>query len=1233
MMKRLKTSIGALSQRLSAQGVGLRGKLITVFLLVMVIPLVILTMFAWNQLTELGTLLQKIAVDDASLSLNASAVENIERMSTDTADDVADFLYARDADLRYLATLAPSWDAYHRFGESIQGRLMDPGSWDLSADGTTWMRTDPPKASPGAIRSSNTENNDRHGFSYRAPDNYTYSSVPLYDEIAFIGLDGRELVKYVTPNSTKTHYPFSSALLDVSKKENTYVKAESYFEALKELEPGEIYVSDVIGAYVPSNFTGMYTPTAVETAASDRGYDIPYAPENQAYAGVENPNGRRFEGIVRWAMPVTDGSGAIIGYVTFALNHDHIMEFVDHQNPTNSRYQDVPSANQGNYAFIWDYQCRSICHPRHQSIVGYDPATGEPQIPWLETSIYDGWQESGIEKWTDYVKTIPAFDRQTREKKPSPLLTKEGLVGLDGRYLNNAPQCIGWMDLTRSGGSGSFYILWSGIYKLNTAAAIRYYTGQYAPSAENGYSQRGFGFVAIGSGLDDFTKPATETGKRLSAASATKLNDTSKQLIAGTAFLVTLVILIAILLATYLTGNIHNLIRGISRFRAGERQFRFHSRAKDEFGTLANSFDGMADSIVDSVNHAQCIVSPALEVIYMNDACQALCGLTLEEAVGSNYSDISVYPHGTVYDPILALVEERETDIYLNPQSGRYVKAAANHFLGRDGEMLGYIIETRDLTDMVLEQKETEEQRALLDEIFAVSPDLIWYVDAQGHFITVNPRFASILGIAPGDFIGKSARELFSPKEAKYLDEYFKKTVASGTSFYSEDKVDFADGHQETLDAVRTPIYDADGALVGILGFARDVSVRVRMENALRDTQLELEAAVAEANQANEHKGSFLARMSHEIRTPMNAIIGLTALVQKKLPTLSGPTDLAEVEMQMDRIATSSQHLLGLLNDILDLTKIDAGKIELTTETTNLSQLASMVVNIVKPRCEEKGIRFVTQFDPATQCSFLADALRLRQILINLLGNAVKFTPQGGEIVFAIRLLAQRDGRTHFEFSVQDTGIGIAKENLGAIFQAFEQAGNHISKEHGGTGLGLSISQRIVSLMGGEIQVESEVSKGSRFFFRLWLEEKVQVDSVDAASHLAGDKLAGKRILVVDDVEINRVVVLSMLEDLSLDMEEAANGREALELVARSPQNHFDAILMDVQMPVMDGYESAAAIRALGRADTDRVPIIALTANAFTDDIQKAIAHGMNAHVAKPVEYEQLLTELLRFLD
>ncbi len=1221
-MNKEKHSIGVwLDNFFDRFGLSMRAKLILIFIVAKVIPLVVLTVLAWTQIVTLGSLLRDIAVEDSSEALNDSAVENIERMTTDTAKYVARFLYARDADIRSLAALTPNDDVYKAFSDSKTGEILQQGVWTLSEDGKSWVSAGEYDVEniTGGEKSSNPENNDMDGFHYRSSEDFDTKTIPLYDEITFINLDGVEEFKYVSPDSPKKRYQLSKLKKDVSQKENTYVRAETYYGKLKDLQPGEIYVSDVIGAYVGSNYIGMYTPDVVRAAAKERGYDILYNPVQQAYAGEENPNGRRFEGIIRWATPVVDEEGEVTGYVTMALNHDHIMELVDHITPTNDRYTQLPSAFEGNYAFIWDYKCRSICHPRHHSIVGYDPVTGEEEVPWLETSIYNAWQESGVEDWTEFIAGRPEFDNQSREKKPAAALTQAGLVGLDGRYLNNAPQCTGWMDLTQDGGSGSFYILWSGLYKLTTAAAIPYYTGQYAPSAENGYSKRGFGIVTIGAGLEDFTGPARATAEKLDAAISTNLTKTTAQLVGTTVALVILVVLIAIWLASSLTGNITSLIKGMKRFRAGERQFRFHTKKTDEFGTLADSFDDMADSIVDSVKSPLCITDMDLNIIYMNDEGLKYNNKTLDKLIGASYRENSIYPVGSKYCPITALLEGREAESYHQEESGHVFKGVASYFLDSAGSKIGYIVVTTDVSEI------------------------------------------------------ENARE--------------------------------------------------------------------------------------KAEQANHAKSDFLSNMSHEMRTPMNAIIGMTAIGKTA-------ADIERKDYAFGKIEAASTHLLGVINDILDMSKIESGKFELSPEEFNFEKMLQNAVNVTGFRVDEKQQKLTVHIDPQMPQTLVGDDQRLAQVVTNLLSNAVKFTPEGGSISLNAHMACEEEGMCTLQIAVADTGIGISPEQQQRLFSSFAQAETSTSRKFGGTGLGLVISKRIVEMMGGKIWIESQLGEGSRFLFTVKLlrgesserpsllpgvrREDLRILTVDDAPDIceyfadiarrldvacdlalsgeealgmiaknghydiyfvdwkmpgmdgveltrrikkkedghsvvimisatewsaieehakaagvdmylpkplfessiadcintclgtpeeearngAGEEenvFDGSRVLLAEDVEINREIVLALLEPTGVSIDCAENGLTTVEAFRANPAE-YDIIFMDLQMPEMDGYEATRKIRAMDVPAAKSVPIVAMTANVFKEDIEKCLANGMDDHLGKPLDLEEVLAVLRKYL-
>lgn len=594
---------------------GIRGKLIAIFVLIKVVPLVLLAWFAWHASQQLGedvstkagnmaeAMLNTIkavgttVTEDSIRALDLRSREAIEALTTDTARQIASFLYDRDRDILAAADLDPSESAFRQFLKQRTRPLYQHGPWQLAADGKSWMPAQQPAREAKVTRPVLADN--AKDFHARPPEYFgEVEQRPLFVEMTFVDLNGQEKVKVTTSPLTDPR------LHNVGNRQQTFVKAETYFADLGKLKPGEIYVSEVIGAYVPTQVIGPYLPATLEKAGK------PFAPESSAYAGTENPVGKRFRGIVRWATPLVKG-GKTVGYVTLALDHDHIRQFSDRIMPTEERYTSIADANKGNYAFIWDHKSRSISHPRDYFITGYDPDSGKPATPWLDEDLYAEWQASGRPS-DEFLATVPAFRDQNLKRKPAKALAKAGTVGLDCRYLNFSPQCDGWNAVTEHGGSGSFVIFFSGLWKLTTAAAIPYYTGQY------GQTPQGFGFVTIGANVDDFHKAATETASRINALVTEKdasykaqrsamLDDISASLAntaiglwGSTVLMIVLVIAIAVWMANFLTSRITSMIAGIKSFQQGDLDRRLDASATDEMGELARSFNGMADSVAES---------------------------------------------------------------------------------------------------------------------------------------------------------------------------------------------------------------------------------------------------------------------------------------------------------------------------------------------------------------------------------------------------------------------------------------------------------------------------------------------------------------------------------------------------------------------------------------------------------------------------------------------------------
>ena len=477
-------------------------------------------------------------------------------------------------------------------------------------------------------------------------------------------------------------------------------------------------------------------------------------------------------------------------------------------------------------------------------------------------------------------------------------------------------------------------------------------------------------------------------------------------------------------------------------------------------------------------------------------------------------------------------------------------------------------------------------------------------------------------------------------KPCLYKRKY--RDLSENNSIKQPDETELKDVYKTMKKNSSTDIYDCTACGYGhCKGMATAIFNGLnKPDNCANYNLARLEEACEQAKVASKAKGDFLSNMSHEMRTPLNAIIGMTAIGKKA-------ENIEAKNHTLNRISDASTHLLGVINDVLDMAKIEAGKLELLPMEFNFEKMLEKVIAVVNFRAEEKNQHITVIVDSNIPRCIIGDEHRLAQVITNLMSNAVKFTPEGGDICLEATLAGESAGTAipggscELCIEVRDNGIGISEEQQKRVFLDFEQAENGTSRKYGGTGLGLVISKSIVELMGGRIWLESELGKGTRFYFTMKaqrLNECSHIDDSSSDDTIIAGIFEGKKMLVAEDIEINREIILMLLEETGITIDCAENGREALDMITASP-GKYDIVLMDVQMPEMDGLEATRQIRvkeaeltASPVSVSGGVPIIAMTANVFKEDVEMCLKAGMNSHLGKPLEIEQVLKVMRSYL-
>ena len=535
----------------------------------------------------------------------------------------------------------------------------------------------------------------------------------------------------------------------------------------------------------------------------------------------------------------------------------------------------------------------------------------------------------------------------------------------------------------------------------------------------------------------------------------------------------------------------------------------------------------------------------------------------------------------------------------------------------------------RDMSKLV----ETEENLKRIQAIVVNSPSLSLFLDTNGNIEYMNPAVSGISGYSPEEIQRDGLSLIFSPENLELLSKEYMAAALQNQKVGFEMTIKTKNGRKPVLSfcIFATQMYDGS---TGIALLGRDITELKQMQQDLAIAKEEAERALVHEVQYNKAKSDFLSRVSHELRTPMNAIIGMAGILQKN-------AGKDKPDPCCTKIMEATEHLLNLVNDILDMTGFDTGQFDFISEPFSFSNVINSVINSITQKASVKDQDFTAYIDSEIPDLVESDERRLKQILLNLLSNAIKFTQKNGKIELSAQIMESDGNECTIRFDIIDNGIGITPETLEQLGAVFEQADNSITREHGGLGLSLSLTKRIIDLMHGSLKVESKPGKGSHFicnvrFGIVHTQEKQKYPAQtncktdgNPADKLIIENLAGKRVLVVDDVEVNREILYAMLEETGVILDGAQDGYDAINLTRK---NTYNLILMDLHMPVMDGFTTTKKIRSLDSAWVKTVPVISVSAENSLDLRSRCLEAGINDHLSKPVDVQTLLKTVTKWI-